>query len=325
MSPPPSGLPDRLVIASRGSKLALLQSQRVAERVRARHPGIEVEIATVSTKGDRDQRAFAEIGGKGLFTSEVEREVAEGRADVAVHSAKDLTAELAEGCHIVCVPERVSALDVLVGGEGDTGEERLETLPTGAVVGTSSMRRRALLAELRPDLEVVEFRGNLDTRLRKVAEGRVAAAVLASAGLDRLGAEASYGALDPHRWVPAPAQGALAVEARSDRSELTELFAPLDDPAARAEIACERAFSARLEGGCSVPLGCLARAEEGRLVVTGLLAHPDGGQVLRDRISGRLEEAAQLGRELADALLHSGGDDILADIRALEAPLVEEP
>ena len=320
-----SPLPDHLVIASRGSRLALAQAERVAGRVRSMHPEINVKISTVTTTGDRDQRAFAQIGGKGLFTSEVEREVAEGRADVAIHSAKDLTAELAAGCHIVCVPERVSPLDVVVGGTGDTGEERLETLPTGATVGTSSMRRRALLAELRPDLEVVEFRGNLDTRLRKVAEGQVAAAILAGAGIERLGADVEAPSLDPHRWVPAPSQGALAVEALEARVDLTELFAGLEDASARAEIDCERAFAAHLEGGCSVPLGCLARAEDDRLVVTGLLAHPEGGQSICDRISGRLIEAVQLGHELADALLHSGGDDILADIRALEAPQVVEP
>lgn len=325
MSRLPNGGPARLTIASRGSKLALLQSERVAARIRALHPEIDIEIKTITTTGDRDKRPFAEIGGKGLFTSEVEREVVEGTADVAVHSAKDLTAELAPDCTIVCVPERVSAGDVVVGGRGASGEERLAGLPAGAVVGTSSMRRRALLNELRADLDIVELRGNLDTRLGKVASGDLHAAILAAAGIERLGTDASAAPLDTERWVPAPAQGALAVEARMDRVDLAELFAGIDDPGARAEITCERAFAARLEGGCSVPLGCLARAEGNRLIVTGLLAHPEGGQVIRDRISGGLREAAALGAELADAIYQSGGDQILDELRELEAPTVVEP
>ncbi|MGH2820651.1 MAG: hydroxymethylbilane synthase, partial [Actinomycetota bacterium] len=166
-----SARPGRLVISSRGSRLALKQADMVSELVRGIHPSIAIEVRTVKTSGDRDQRPFGAIGGKGLFTSEVEREVAEGRADVAVHSAKDLTAELAPGCAIVCVPRRGPVHDVVVGGGGARGEERLAALPAGGRIGTSSMRRRALLAEVRPDLEAVELRGNLDTRLRKIASG----------------------------------------------------------------------------------------------------------------------------------------------------------
>lgn len=308
----------RLVIAGRGSKLARAQSEQIAAFVRARKPDTQVTIRTVTTRGDRDRRPFIEIAGKNLFTSEVEREVVEGRADIAVHSAKDLTAELHPACTIVCVPSRAARYDVVVGGEGATAHERLGRLPDGAPVGTSSIRRRALLAEARPDLEAVEFRGNLDTRLRKLRSGEAAAALLAAAGIERLGMtdEVDPAPLDPTWWVPAPAQGALAVEARRDRPDLVELFAALEDPDARAEVECERAFGARLEGGCALPLGCCAEAADGGLVVTGYVGHPDGSHAIRDRTSGPLAAAAALGRELAEAILAGGGDDILEDVRA---------
>lgn len=316
----------QLVLATRGSRLALKQAALVSDLVTAAHPGISVEIHTVTTTGDRDSRPFAAIGGKGLFTSEVERAVLEGKADIAVHSAKDLTAELAPGCTIVCVPGRASVHDVVVGGVGHSGEERIASLPRGARVGTSSMRRRALLGEARGDLEMTELRGNLDTRLRKVESGDIDAAVLAAAGIERLsGASTRDGALDPTWWVPAPAQGALAVEALEERDDLANLFAGLDDPSARAEVTAERAFAARLEGGCSVPLGCLARASASGLVLTGLLGSPDGSNNLRDRASGSVHEAAQLGVELADAILGAGGDDILADLKEIDSPEPVEP
>lgn len=315
-----------LVIASRGSRLALRQSEMVADLLRAAQPGLEVEIRPVTTTGDRDARPFGEIGGKGLFTSEVEREVVEGRADIAVHSAKDLTAELHEGCTIVCVPPRASVADVVVGSSGDSGEERLANLPAGAKVGTSSIRRRALLAEGRPDLEVVDFRGNLDTRLRKVSEGQVDAAILAAAGIERLvGAEVDADELEPSRWVPAPAQGALAVEALIERDDIADLFVGLGDPGATAEVACERAFAERLEGGCSVPLGCLAQADGHDLRVLGYLGDPQGGQSLRDRISGSVNEPEQLGRELAEAILAAGGDEILAELQAQDEDELPAP
>lgn len=316
---------NRLVLATRGSRLALTQASIVADLVRAARPGIDVEIRTIKTTGDKDARPFAAIGGKGLFTAEIERVVAEGAADIAVHSAKDLTSTLAPGCTIVCIPSRGSVYDVVVGGEGDTGEERLASLPRNAPVGTSSMRRRALLAEARPDVQPRELRGNLDTRLRKVKEGEIAAAVLAAAGIERLTGEIPSGGLGPDWWVPAPAQGALAVEAREDRVDLAELFAELDDPAARSEVTAERAFAQALEGGCSVPLGCLARAGEGRLVVTGFLGSATGSGNLRDRVSGPAAEAAQLGTELAEAIVAAGGDEILAEVRESDPPQPVEP
>jgi hydroxymethylbilane synthase len=311
MSPGPSPL----VIASRGSRLALRQAQLVAALLSDAHPSITVTVMAVSTTGDRDHRSFGEIGGRGLFVKDVERALIDGRADAAVHSAKDLTAEPAEGCAIVCVPGRAEVVDVVVGGTGVTGEQRLAALPAGARVGTSSMRRRVLLAETRADLDVVELRGNLDTRLAKVRTGEADAAILAAAGVERLGAGRVAAPLDPGRWVPAPGQGALAVEALGGRADVAELFAPLDDGRARAEITCERAFARRIEGGCSVPLGCLARVEGSRLVASGFLGSPSGAQAVRDRISGPPQDAEALGGELAAAVLAGGGEEILADIR----------
>lgn len=318
--------PGELRIATRGSRLALAQARIVAGLLTAHRPGLSIELVPVTTKGDGDARPYARIGGKGLFMSEVEREVAEGRCDLAVHSAKDLTADLDPRCEIVCIPPRGPVHDVVVGGGTGTGAERIGRLPAGAQVGTSSMRRRALLAEVRPDLGVVELRGNLDTRLGKVAAGDVDAAILAAAGIERLGDSVQSGALSPEDWVPAPAQGALAIEAHRDRDDLVTLLGPVEDEISRTEVVAERAFGAQLEGGCSVPLGCLARVgADGQLVVSGYLGAPDGSQSFRDRISGPVSQAEALGRELAHALRSCGGAELLEELKLDEPPHPEAP
>ena len=324
-TPKESSTSRRLVVASRASRLALTQTNKVVDALRTAHPDLQVEVLEVTTKGDRDQRPFAQIGGKGLFTSEVERAIVDGRADFAVHSAKDLTAELGDGCSIVCVPERASRADVVVGGVGRDARERLRSLPPGARVGTSSLRRRSLLVETRRDVEAVEFRGNLDTRLKKVADGVVQAAILAAAGIERLGMpleESVY--LDPAWWVPAPGQGALAIEALEDSADLVALFEPLNDAKTAAELSAERAFAARLEGGCTVPLGCSAIATDGEMSITGFLGSPNGESV-RETTTGPVGEAASLGVALADAVLAAGGAAILSAIEGRDAPAVEEP
>ncbi|MFN2526742.1 MAG: hydroxymethylbilane synthase, partial [Actinomycetota bacterium] len=291
----------------------------------ALRPDLEVTVQEVTTRGDREQRPFAAIGGKGLFVKELELTLTEERADAAVHSAKDLTAELARGCVIACVPERQSPADVVVGGSGETGESRLASLQPGARVGTSSMRRRALLAERWPDVQGVELRGNIDTRLEKVARGEVDVAVLAAAGLNRLGAEESAAVLDLDHWIPAPGQGALAVEVLKSRTDLIDLFAELNDSAAAAELAAERSFAETLEGGCTIPLGCLARLEGERLVVTGFLGHPGGGAALRDRVSGPSIDAEALGREVAQSIFDAGGRELVEELRELAAPPIPAP
>ena len=318
-------IPHSLRLATRGSKLALTQTEIVSALLREANPDISIEIVTVSTKGDKDARPYAEIGGKGLFMTEVEREVLEGRADLAVHSAKDLTSELADGCEILCVPRRAPSHDVVVGGVDGDGATKLGSLEAGATVGTSSMRRRALLAEARPDLEVVELRGNLDTRLAKVERGEVDVAILAAAGIERLGVDVAAGLLDPDTWIPAPAQGALAIEGRSDREDLIALLRPLEHDASRAEVTAERSFAAGLEGGCSVPLGCRAVFSEGHLVLNGYLGWPNGSQSFRDRISGRASDAASLGRELAEAIRSCGGQDVLDELQEEDLPTPQAP
>jgi hydroxymethylbilane synthase len=316
---------DRLVIATRGSKLARKQTDLVRGLLVRAHPGLEIDELIVTTTGDRDARSFGQIGAKGIFTSEVERAVLEGRADAAVHSAKDLTSQLVEGCAIVGIPTRASAHDVVLGGKGATGEERIASLPSGARVGTSSMRRRALLAEFRSDVEAVEFRGNLDTRIAKVEHGDVSAAIVAAAGIERLAVSVDAAPLDPLEWVPAPRQGLLAVEIVAEREDLVELFRPINDPRAWSEKLCESAFSERLEGGCSVPLGCLARVRDDRIMAVGFLGSPDGAATLRDRISGPERQASVLGSQLADALLDAGGAEILEELRDQPVPEVVEP
>jgi hydroxymethylbilane synthase len=318
---------DRLVVATRASRLALTQTNIVVDRLRAAHPGLDVAVLEVTTTGDRDQRPFAEIGGKGLFTSEVEKALLDGRADLAVHSAKDLTAELAPGCALLAVPERGPRRDVVVTSSGadDAGTDVLAALPPGARIGTSSMRRRALLAELRRDLDPVELRGNLDTRVRKVEAGECDAAILAAAGLERLGLDRHTGAtLDPSWWVPPPGQGALAIEGLSARADLRDLLAPITHETSARELACERAFAARLEGGCSVPLGCTAVVAGDRLTITGYLGALDG-RALRESLTGSPADADELGLELAEAILVSGGDLLLEELKAEPVPVVEEP
>ncbi len=314
-----------LWIATRGSRLALAQVDIVSRQLLAVHPELDIQVNVVKTTGDKDQRPFAEIGGKGLFTTEVERELIDGNADVAVHSAKDLTAQLADGCSIVCIPARASNHDVVIGGTGASGEERLGRLPSGAKVGTSSLRRRALLLEARPDLDVVEFRGNVDTRLRKVDDGEVDVAILAAAGIERLGVAVQTGALDMSRWLPAPAQGAIAVEALGERDDLREMFAAIDDASARATVTAERAFARVMEGGCSVPLGCRAQVMPRALVIDGFLGLPDGSHSMRDRISGGAHEAEALGAELAQAIISCGGREILDELSEFDAPALPEP
>jgi hydroxymethylbilane synthase len=280
-------------------------------------PQLEIETIIVKTSGDKDRRPFAAIGGKGLFTTEVEQAVVRKEADIAVHSAKDLTTEIAAGCDIRIV-ERGPVHDVVVGGTGTTGYERLTRLASGATVGTSSMRRRSQLAALRPDLTPVELRGNVDTRVSRVNDGEVGVAILAAAGLVRAGLLPDGGELDPTRWIPAPAQGAIAVEFVSEGGEMRDLVHRITDESADAEVTCERAFSERLEGGCSIPLGCLAVARGELLRVFGYLGDTDGSGVTKI-VSGPIAQGDAIGAALADEILASGGAQIQESIRAAMA------
>jgi hydroxymethylbilane synthase len=291
------GAPARaLRVATRGSALALAQTEIVVSLLRGVH--VQTEVMVVHSSGDRAASVPAALmEGQGWFTAELEQAVLDGRADAAVHSAKDLPTELAGGLTVVAYLARADARDALVTRDGLS----LDGLHSGATVGTSSPRREAFLHALRPDLRAVPMRGNVDTRLRKLDEGEVDALLLAAAGIDRLGrGERIAERLDPHRFVPAPAQGVIAIEARVD-STAAAACAPLDDAASRAAVRAEREVLRRLGAGCRLPLGAWARVEEGRMMLVGALAGADGA-VRTVEMTGDLADPRALGAKVAAAL-----------------------
>jgi hydroxymethylbilane synthase len=301
-------------LATRGSDLALTQSRTIAARI-ATELGVGVELVPLKTTGDRLQNvSLAKIGGKGLFVKEIEEALLDGRADVAVHSAKDLPAQVPEGLEFVAFPERADPRDALVGRErGAT----LEGLPRGARVGTGSVRRIAELRAHRSDLEIVPLRGNVPTRLRKLEDEGLDAVILACAGLDRLGlSDRIDERISTEVLLPAVAQGILAIEGRSG-DPIARDVAALSCPRAEASAAAERAFLVRLEGDCNVPLAALAEeAAAGRLRLRALLSSLDGGRVLRHECECSAAEAASAGSAAAEAIIGKGGDVLLASLRA---------
>ncbi len=295
-------------LGTRGSALALAQAGTVADLLRA--GGEAVELVSVRTEGDRLAEArLATLGGKGLFVREIEEALLDGRVDCAVHSLKDLPAETPAGLTLAAFPPREAPGDVLV----THGEADLDDLAPGAVVGTSSPRRRALVLALRPDLAVEPIRGNVDTRLRKLAEGACDAVVLAAAGLARLGlAPRHVRALDPEAFVPAVGQGILAVEAREADQRVVGLLAALDHAPTRACALAERAYLARLGASCNSPMAAHATLRGERLRLTALVASEDGTRILRGEDGGAPEDAARIGRRLAEALLERGAAAVTA-------------
>lgn len=299
-----------LRLGTRGSALALTQSRWVARRVEEAG-GPPVELVTIRTTGDEvTDRPLSEIGGKGLFTRELDLALLDGEIDLAVHSLKDLPTELPEGLALAGVPEREDPRDVLVGPEGS--DLTLDALPGGAVVGTSSLRRRALALALRPDLEVAEIRGNLDTRIRKVDDGDYDAVILAAAGLRRMGWDHRITEhLDPGSWIPAPGQGALGVLIRfEDRGRHPALEA-LDHPPSRAAVTAERTLLHRLEAGCRLPVGALGLPFGGGLRLRGVVASPDGRRAVRAEATGAQDDPRALGDQVAGILLDRGADSLL--------------
>ena len=304
----------RVVVGTRGSKLALWQTKHVAGLLRAGSPDLEVEVKTIQTRGDvvRD-RALSQVGGKGLFVKEIENALLSGEIDLAVHSLKDMPTEQPEGLTLGAILERADPRDALV---VRTGQGSLDDLPRGARVGTSSLRRRAQLLAARPDLEVLDLRGNVDTRLRKLREGQYEAVVLAAAGLARLGFEAAASqALPVDVMLPAVGQGALCVEIRAEDGATQALLSMLDHTATRWATMAERALLRRLEGGCQVPIGAYGQEDGGQLVLQGMVAALDGSRIVRDEIQGPAKEAEALGAALAERLLASGGREILEEVR----------
>jgi hydroxymethylbilane synthase len=271
-----------------------------------------VTLRKIQTSGDKILDVpLAKIGGKGLFVKEIEEALLAGEIDLAVHSMKDVPAEMPAGLDIVCVPSREDARDALISRDG----RRFKDLPPGAVIGTASLRRQAQLLSLRPDLRISMLRGNLDTRLRKLKEGDFDAIVLAAAGLHRLawaGEITEY--LDPIVSLPAIGQGALGIQGRGDDSFVRSILEPLNDPVTRTAVTAERAFLHRLEGGCQVPIAAHATVSDGQVRLDGLVASVDGKTIIRDQIQGTNENAFAIGIQLAERLLERGGDRILRDI-----------
>jgi hydroxymethylbilane synthase len=297
-----------LRIGSRGSALALWQAQHIRQRIRE-SCGIESEIIAIRTSGDRFEHApIGQIGLKGVFIKEIEEALLEGRVDLAVHSMKDVPTEIPSGLAFPAMTKRDDVRDCLLSRCG----KKLADLAAGARVGTSSLRRQAQLRHYRPDLELRDLRGNVDTRLHKLEAGEFDAIVLAKAGIDRLGQGAAISeVIAPEIILPAVGQGALGIECRKADPEVFGLLQKLDDYRTRAAVTAERALLAELEGGCQVPLGAWGRIENGELVVEAAVLSADGAECLRRKLAGAVAEAPQVGRHLALELIDAGADRIL--------------
>lgn len=302
-----------LRLGTRGSALALAQSRAVGGALKQLLPWLELEEVIIRTRGDRETGGpVAPLGGKGVFVRELENALLAGEIDLAVHSLKDLPVDLPPGLEIAAVPERADPADALISGPGS----ELDQLRAGARVATGSPRRAVQLRLARPDLTCVPLRGNVDTRLRRLDEGAFDALILAVAGLVRLGRlDGRARRLDPERFVPAPGQGALALQARTG-SEAAALARRLSHGSSETQARAEMALVRALGGGCQLPLGALGRCGEGRLTLTALLAHPDGDRWVRDREEGDVGEPEAVAQRLAERLRKAGGEEIL---RALAA------
>jgi hydroxymethylbilane synthase len=312
-----------LRIGTRGSELALWQSRHVAARIAAQEGAPEVELVTIRTEGDKiTDVPLSRVAGRAFFTKEIEEALLAREVDLAVHSLKDLATVMPTGLAIGAVLEREDPRDVLLAARPTT----LAELPAGARIGTSSLRRRALLARARPDLELVELRGNVPTRIRRLLEGRYDAIVLAAAGVRRLGlVEHVRESLAPERFLPAVAQGAMAIQVRAGDAGTLEWIAPLEHAPTRAEVTAERALLRELEGGCQVPVGALARVEGGRLGLRAEVCSLDGTETVAGEHAGAPGEAERIGVELARRLVDSGAATILDAIRAALAPAEGRP
>lgn len=302
----------RVRIATRKSALALWQAEYVKARLEFFHPGLVVELVPMSTQGDKIlDTPLAKIGGKGLFVKELETAMLEDRADIAVHSMKDVPVEFPEGLMLSTICEREDPRDAFVSNHFSA----LDQLPQGAVVGTSSLRRQCQIKALRPDLQIRDLRGNVNTRLAKLDAGEFDAIILAAAGLIRLGFHERIAAYLPvSQSLPANGQGAVGIECRSDDAAIQALLAPLEHPATRQAVLAERAMNRALQGGCQVPIGAFAEVDGDKLHLRGLVGQLDGQQILQAEVHGAATEGETLGRQLADMLLAQGAGAILAAV-----------
>ena len=306
--------PLKLVIASRESALAMWQAEHIRDQLLALYPKTEVSILGMTTQGDQILNVtLSKIGGKGLFVKELETALEEGRADIAVHSLKDVPMHMPPGFMLCCIGKREDPRDAFVSNL----HASLESLPLGSIVGTSSLRRESQLRARFPHLKIEPLRGNVQTRLRKLDEGQYAAIILAAAGLKRLGlGERIRAFISPENSLPAVGQGALGIECRSDRPDLEILLRPLHDAETAACVLAERAMSRALAGSCQVPLGGFAEIKAGKLHMRGFVASPDGQRLIRAEQSGNIDQPEDLGNAVANALRAQGAEEILASLNA---------
>jgi len=299
---------NKLIVGTRSSKLALTQSESVVAQIKAANPGLEVYIIHITTSGDRNQRVpLGQTAGVGVFVKELEEALLEGRVDIAVHSLKDMPANLPEGLHLAATLERVYQGDVLV-----TRGPKLAELPEGAKIGTGSLRRAAEMVSFRPDLKMVSIRGNVDTRLGKALSGELDGVILAAAGLKRLGWEDKITEYLPmEHFMPAVGQGVIAIEARSADKETARIVAPLNHKPTQYIVAAERAFLRTLAGGCQAPIAALATVDGDTLKIDGMVIDVKTNKIIRGTETGKVTQAKSLGTKLAKKLLNAGADKLL--------------
>lgn len=312
---------NKITIATRGSKLAMWQAEHIGNLLTKHYPNLEVEFQKIKTSGDKIQDVpLAKVGGKGLFVKEIEEALLDGSADIAVHSMKDVPAELPDGLKLGVMPPRESRFDLLL----SPFYPDLDSLPESSRIGTSSLRRQAQLMHLRPDLRIEMLRGNLDTRLKKMEQGLYDAIIVAAAGMYRLGLQATHATeLVPPDFLPAVGQGALGIEYRKDRDDLEDFLAFMDDYNTRVCVSCERSFLAELEGGCQVPIACYCSLKNSELQVTGLVCDLKGDRLVNKSRSGNPDYARDLGAQLAREVLAAGGREILDEIYSSQDSLLE--
>jgi hydroxymethylbilane synthase len=320
---------NKVVIGTRASKLALWQAEWVKSELQRMNPGLQVELNKIKTTGDKILDVpLAKVGGKGLFVKEIEEALLRGEADLAVHSMKDVPTEFPQGLHLAVICEREDPRDAFIAPlEGQKFRvRRFGELPEGSSLGTSSLRRSSQLLSFRPDLKIVQLRGNLETRFRKLDEGQFDAMILATAGVKRLGWEQRITEIiDPAISLPAIGQGAIGIECRTDDGFINSLIAPLNHNETSICVRAERALLKRLQGGCQVPIAAHAVIREGRLVMDGLVGSVTGDRIIKEHIEGNIEDAETIGITLGEKLLSMGADKILAEVYGSEVNPVDAP
>jgi len=318
---------NKVVIGTRGSKLALWQAEWVKAELQRMNPGLEIELNKIKTTGDKILDVpLAKVGGKGLFVKEIEEALLRGEADLAVHSMKDVPTDFPEGLYLAVICEREDPRDAFIAQNKQQGARRLKDLPQGATVGTSSLRRSCQLLSKRPDLKIVQLRGNLETRFRKLDEGQFDAMILATAGVKRLGWQQRITeVIEPQLSLPAIGQGAVGIECRINDEYINQLIAPLNHKETSICVRAERALLKRLQGGCQVPIAAYATIKDGRLIMDGLVGSVTGDRIIKEHLEGTIEDAETIGITLGEKLLSKGADKILAEVYGREINPIDAP